>query len=197
MLTTILLAAGLSRRMGAANKLLLPFGQSTLIGTTASNLLAAGLGEVLVVLGHDAEKVQAALADLPVQFVENPRFMEGMTASIQAGVAAAHPDSEGYLICPGDMPFVSAADFRRIGDFFAAIFRSHREVIVQPVCEGRRGNPVVFSQFYRQQILENTHPEGCRPVLEQNMENVRFVEMPTDGILRDLDTLEDWQAVRP
>lgn len=197
MLTTILLAAGLSRRMGAANKLLLPFGQSTLIGTTASNLLAAGLGEVLVVLGHEAEKVRAALADLPVQFVENPRFTEGMTASIQAGVAAAHPDSEGYLICPGDMPFVSAVEFRRIGAFFAESFRANPQTIVQPVFGGRRGNPVVFSQFYQQQIFENAHPDGCRPVLQRNMENVRFVEMSTASILRDLDTPEDWQAAQP
>ena len=194
MLTNILLAAGLSRRMGAANKLLLPFGQSTLIGTVAANLLAAELGEVFVVLGHESGRVRAALAGLPVQFVENPRFALGMTASIQAGVAAAHPDSEGYMVCPGDMPFVSAAEFGRIGAFFEACFRENPAAIVQPVFEGRRGNPVVFSRVYEPQILGNTHPDGCRPVVQRNLENVRWMEMPTASVLRDLDTPEDWAA---
>lgn len=194
MLTAIILAAGLSRRMGAANKLLLPFGQSTLVGATVSNLLAAALGEAIVVLGHEAADVRAALSGFPVQFVESQRFIEGMTASIQAGVAAAHPDSEGYLICPGDMPFISTAEFRRIGECFEASFRENPLAIVQPVFDGQCGNPVVFSRAYRQQILGNTYPDGCRPVLQQNIENVQFVGMPTASVLRDLDTPEDWAA---
>ena len=97
MLNAIVLAAGSSRRMGK-NKLLLPYKGRPLLAYVVGNILAAKLGSVIVVTGHEAELIGEALKGLPVKLVHNPRYEEGMTSSIQTGVAAA-ADGEGYMIC--------------------------------------------------------------------------------------------------
>src|ERR1700754_4804500 len=110
MLSAILLAAGSSRRMGSINKLLLPWQGQPIVAATAANILAAGIKEVIVVTGHQAPAITAALAHLPVQFVHNPRHEEGMTSSIQTGVR--NTTGNGYMICLADMVLLTAEDYK-------------------------------------------------------------------------------------
>ena len=106
MLSVILLAAGESRRMGERNKLLLPFRESCFLGHIADQILAAKPDELLVVVGHEQERIREALANGPIQFVENPSYAEGMTTSIRAGIQAASPEATGFMICLSDLPFI-------------------------------------------------------------------------------------------
>ena len=94
--TAVLLAAGTSTRMGGVNKLLLPVGGMPLVRRSVETLLRASVGEVVVVLGHEAERVRAAVGALPVRCVVNAAYASGMTSSIQAGVRAAAPGAD----CP-------------------------------------------------------------------------------------------------
>ncbi|HEV3251229.1 MAG TPA: nucleotidyltransferase family protein, partial [Puia sp.] len=109
MLSAIVLAAGLSKRMGKANKLLLPYKGKTVIEIVVENILTAGLGEVIVVTGHEEEKLRNALKNLAVDFVHNPRYLTGMTSSIQEGIRPAK--GKGYMICLSDMLLISADEY--------------------------------------------------------------------------------------
>src|SRR5215469_8621721 len=100
MISAILLAAGSSLRMGSVNKLLLPWQGSTIVATTTARLLAAAPEEVIVVTGHQAARIEAALDSLPVRFIHNPSFATGITSSIQKGAGIAK--GEGYMICLAD-----------------------------------------------------------------------------------------------
>lgn len=194
-ITAIVLAAGASRRMGAENKLFLPFGKQTLLETTLSHIEAAGLGEILVVVGYEKERVYELLKNKPFKMVENPDYARGMTTSIQAGIAEARPDSEGFMICLSDMPLIAAAAYLELAEIFAAALASDPAAIVQPQYKGQPGNPVLFSGRYRHDLLALQYPEGAKPLVAANREHLVRAEMHTEAILLDADTPEAYQLL--
>src|SRR5512144_2057672 len=109
----ILLAAGLSRRMGQA-KLLLPLAGRPVVRHSAERLLRAGLSPLVVVIGPDAHDVRAALDGLPVQLAVNPRPEAGQASSLVAGVAALPAGTPAALVALGDQPFVPDAVIRAL-----------------------------------------------------------------------------------
>ncbi len=181
MISAIILAAGESRRMGVKNKLLLPISGEVLISNFVKSVCASNVDEVVVVVGHEAEKIEDVLQGQPVRFVENLRYMEGMTSSIQTGIQAASAESEGLLI-----------DFNRLIHEFTDLFDSESSLIIVPVFKGQRGNPVLFSSQFRDIILQHKG-EGCRDIVLKHPECVREVEMGNDNVLRDVDTSEDYK----
>ena len=196
MITAIVLAAGESKRMGAANKLLLPFGETTLIGRVVSAVTASATGEVLVVVGHEAEAVREALVGHPVTFVHNAHYREGMTTSIHAGVAAASPEASGFMICLSDLPLIEPGELDQLIDAFEGRVREDPQCIVIPVHAGRRGNPVLFSAAYQPAILTHAGLMGCKGIVKQNPAHVLEVSLPTDHILRDIDPPAAYEALR-
>ena len=191
MISAIILAAGESRRMGAQNKLLLQIGSEVLIRKFVESVCASAADAVLVVLGHEAEKIKAVLQDQTVRFVNNTCFEEGMTTSIQSGVKAASTESTGLMICLADLPFAETSDFNRLIQAFTDFRRTESSLIIVPVFQGQRGNPVLFSAEFRDKIL--THKgEGCREIVRLYPQSVREVCMENDNLLRDIDTPEDY-----
>jgi len=192
MISAIILAAGESRRMGMKNKLLLPISGEVLIRNFVKSVCASNVAEVVVVVGHEAEKIEGVLQGQPVRFVENLRYMEGMTSSIQTGIQAASAESEGLLICLADQPFIETSDFNRLIHAFTDLFDSESSLIIVPVFKGQRGNPVLFSRQFRDIILQHKD-EGCRDIVLKHPEYVREVEMGNDNVLQDVDTPEDYK----
>ncbi|MGK7905478.1 MAG: NTP transferase domain-containing protein [Hormoscilla sp.] len=195
MISAIVLAAGESTRMGQQNKLLLPFRGQTLIERTVDTVLQSDVGEVIVVLGYDAERVRAVLADRPVKFRQNESYQKGMTTSIQSGVEAADDRTDGFMICLSDLPLIEADELNHLVQAFEEAVKVKPFGIVMPVFEGQRGNPVILSALYKHDILAHQDMQGCKGIIQQNLENVREVEMNTDGVLRDMDTLEDYHKL--
>ncbi len=206
-LSIIVLAAGLSKRMGADNKLLLPFHGKTLLETTISNILFADIGEVIVVVGHEAEKVKNVLKNYPlplesgcsISIIENLAYEKGMTTSIQKGILAAQNTygtsrfkREGYMICLSDMVLIRPEEYRYLAQQFSDFYKQNEKVIIQPIFEEKRGNPVIFSSFYKKSILETTDTEGCRSVVQAYKKHVKLVEMPTNHVLQDIDIQADY-----
>jgi molybdenum cofactor cytidylyltransferase len=190
MLTAIVLAAGMSRRMGGENKLLLPFGDKTMLETTLDHIFASGVEEVVVVVGHEADKVRSLLGDRPVKVILNPDYATGMTSSIQTGIREASPGTEGFMICLSDMPLIEAATYRALAEVFFEKKKTEERVIVQPFYENAPGNPVIFSAIYKNELLAHDFPEGCKPVVQANRDFVVRVNAATDAVLRDADTPE-------
>ena len=190
MMSAIVLAAGLSTRMGEVNKLLLPFRDKTVIVSVVDNIINSGVEEVIVVTGYDAEKVQNLLKHLDTKIIYNENFKKGMTSSIQKGVSIAKGDS--YMICLGDMPFITNEEYLHIKTSFENHTQSNEACICVATYNNKKGNPVIFSSFYKNEILKQSNPEGCKGIILSNKQNVYYVEMNNANILRDIDTRDDY-----
>lgn len=195
MLTAIVLAAGMSRRMGGENKLLLPFGGKTMFETTLDRILASGVGQVIVIVGYQADMIRTLLVDYPVKVVYNPDYATGMTTSIQAGIREAPSSTAGYMICLADMPLIGPEIYRTLIGVFFEKNRTEERVIVQPFFENTPGNPVIFSAFYKKELLALDFPEGCKPVVQANRAFVMRAEVGTDAVLLDADTPEAFKKM--
>lgn len=186
----IVLSAGMSTRMGSP-KQLLPFGDSTVLQRIVDVLLRADLSGVVVVLGHRAEAIRESLAGRPVGFRLNPDYREGMFSSVRCGLSALPPDADAALIVLGDQPQIDAEVVRRV----VAAYREGEKGIVIPTFEGGRGHPALVDLGrYRDEILALSGEAGLKPVMRGHPEDT--LELPVDeaGILRDIDTPEDYRA---
>lgn len=191
--SAIVLAAGASQRMSGQNKLLLPLGEKTIIEHSVDHLLQSKVGEVIVVLGHEAEAVRSVLSDHEVAFAINPRFEHGLSTSIIAGLRAAAKSARGFLISLADLPLVTFAEINLLIQCFV---EAGRNSIVAPVYRGRRGNPVIFDRCHLPEMLAISGDAGCKAILTQHPERVLEIEMQTDHVLCDVDTPEAYEAVR-
>ncbi len=182
-IAAIILAAGQSRRWGQANKLLAPVDGVPMVRRVAGAVLASSVRPVMVVTGHEAEKVSAALAGLSVRLVDAGRFALGMAESLKAGIEALPGDCDGALVCLGDMPFVHPATLNQL----AAEYDPAGAAALIPTCEGERGNPVLLGRSLFSGILGLSGDRGARAMLHAVSDRVREVAVDDPGILRDVD----------
>lgn len=185
----VVLAAGLSARMAPRNKLLLDFGGEKLVHRLAREASASKARQVIVVVGHDRWNVRKALADLPVTIVENPDYTESQMTSVRAGVLAA-PQADGYLIIPGDMPLLVAADFDRL---IARFDELKGEKAVVPFDETERGNPIVIPGWSREEMYRRGINFGCRNLLINFPELVSPLKTAEPQFFQDCDTEEAYR----
>lgn len=184
----LVLAAGASRRMGAANKLLAAVDGRPMVAAVAAMLQASRADSVTVVTGHQAAAVRRALAGFGCRLVHNGEHERGIGASISVGVAALAADRgvDAVVVCLGDMPLVSAATV----DGLIAVFEEARGAAAAcvPVCRGRRGNPVLFGRRFFPQLIALSGDRGARFLLQKHAQWVREVAVDDAGVLVDADT---------
>jgi molybdenum cofactor cytidylyltransferase len=189
----IVLAAGRSTRMGAINKLIAEIGGKPLVRIAAEQALASRAGPVIVVTGHERERVEGALAGLPVRFVHNPGYAEGLGTSLKAGIAAIPADSDGAIVCLGDMPQV---DHQLIDKLLASFDPERGALVVVPTFDGRRGNPVVWSRRFFNDLMSIQGDIGARHLIGSYAEAVAEVPVAGEAALTDIDTPESFSAVK-
>jgi molybdenum cofactor cytidylyltransferase len=187
--SAILLAAGESRRMAPANKLELQVGGEPLVRRSAKTLLASRLDEVVVVLGYQAEAVGALLAGLNLALVYNEQYAQGQMSSVHCGLEALSNPGEGIMICLSDQPLLTPRDIDLLIDAFLT---RRRGSILVPTYRGRRGNPIVIANAHREEILSGGRNLGCKRLIERNPDFVTTVEMDSEHVVSDLDTLQDY-----
>jgi molybdenum cofactor cytidylyltransferase len=192
MISAILLAAGSSRRMNGANKLLLPFHDQAMVRHVAGQILASPVEEVVVVLGHEGERVQAALDGLPLRFALNENHRLGLTSSIQAGVAALSAECRAFLVCPGDMPLLGSAHYAELIRFFEEKKKIAPAPIVRPTDGDRHGHPVMFDMIYAPDIAACADADGCREVMRQYPACLFRYTSVDDAFFHDIDSREDY-----
>lgn len=192
-IAAVVLAAGRSTRMGAINKLIAEIGGKPLVRIAAEQALTSQAAPVIVVTGHEKEKVEAALAGLPVRFAHNPDYAEGLGSSLKAGIAAVPKEADGAIVCLGDMPQVDAG---LIDKLIAAFDPEKGALVVVPSIDGRRGNPVLWSRRFFPDLMAVQGDIGARHLIGSYAEAV--VEVPLKGAaaLTDVDTPESLSAVK-
>jgi molybdenum cofactor cytidylyltransferase len=192
-IAAVVLAAGRSTRMGGPNKLLAEIGGRPLLRISVEEALRSRARPVIVVTGHEHERVEAALAGLDVVFVHNPDFADGLSASLKTGIAAVPPAADGAIVCLGDMPQVDA---RLIDRLLAAFDPARGRLVVVPTIAGRRGNPVVWSRRFFPDLATLTGDVGARGLIASHPEAVAEIAVEGGATLTDVDTPEALDALR-
>ena len=192
-ITAIVLAAGRSTRMGAANKLLADVGGRPMVRHVVEAALASAAEPVLVVTGHQEAEVRAALAGLEVTFVRNLDYTKGLSSSVKAGIGAVPEAAGGGLVLLGDMPQITAA---HLGHLIAAFGEDRGNSIIVPTHAGKRGNPVLWPRAYFAEMLQLEGDAGARRLLAAHASRVREVDVGTDAIFADVDTPEALAELR-
>lgn len=186
-IAAIILAAGQSRRMGKANKLLADIDGKPMVRHAAEAVIASRASPVVVVTGHESEEVRRTLDGLEVTFVDNPDYAEGLSTSLAAGIAALPEGVDGAVVCLGDMPMVEPAHVNRL---ISAFDPEEGRAICVPVTRGKRGNPVLWGADYFDEMTGIKGDVGAKHLLGQYSEAVCEVEIEGEAVLTDIDTPE-------
>jgi molybdenum cofactor cytidylyltransferase len=196
MISAIILAAGESKRMGQP-KMLLPWGNDTVLGQVISTYLAAGVEEVFVVTGGARPQVTEIVERHGAHSIFNEQFSSGeMLSSLQCGLrflAAEHPRVEAALIGLGDQPQVQEGCVRRICETF------HQQTarLIVPSFQMRRGHPWLVERSLWSELVELIPTQSPRDFLNRHAAEILYIEMDTASILADLDTPQDYKNARP
>ena len=202
--TAVVLAAGESRRMGR-NKLLLPWGETTVVGRTLANVRVSAVHDVVVVTGHEREKVETVVAAAErlhdasdthtagPHIVDNIDYANGMLATVQAAVRALPAASEAILVVLGDQPMVGPPTIDRLLTAYAGSPAG----LVAPTYDGRRGNPVLIDRRYFAELLTLPPDAAPRVLLARYPDDLLAVPVDSDAILHDLDRPEEYERFRP
>jgi molybdenum cofactor cytidylyltransferase len=189
----IILAAGRSTRMGGPNKLLADLGGKPLVRIVTEQALASKAQGVIVVTGHQADEIQKTLRGLKVTFVHNPDFADGLATSVKAGISAVPDNADGAVICLGDMPLISAHLIDRLIEAFAP---DSGNLIAVPVSDGRRGNPVLWSRRFFNELMTLDGDIGARHLISRHSEAVAEVPVEGHGAFLDIDTPQALEAAQ-
>ncbi|MGD9802860.1 MAG: NTP transferase domain-containing protein [Hyphomicrobiaceae bacterium] len=193
-ITAVVLAAGRSTRFGPSNKLLADLDGVPVIRRTVTAVKESGVLSVVVVTGHMADEVRAALDGLDVSFTANPAYRDGLSSSLKAGLAAVPRGGiDGVLVALGDMPGVTGSDIDRLIAGFAP--KEGRSIMV-PTYQGKRGNPVLFAMHLVPELAEVEGDVGAKHVIGQHGDEVAEVEIGSRRIFLDVDTPEALERIK-
>ena len=186
----IVLAAGMSSRMGALKQLLRLDGKP-LVEITLEKLRASTVDEIVVVLGHAADRIEREARLEGVRIVRNEAYREGMGTSLRTGLAAA-AQAQAAMIVLADQPFVRPATIDRL----IAQYREHQPQIAVPVYHGFRGNPVLLDRSVFPELMQLEGDIGCRAIFGSHSANILKVPVEDAGVLLDVDTMEDFERAQ-
>jgi molybdenum cofactor cytidylyltransferase len=188
MIWAMILAAGESKRMGKP-KLLLPFGEKTIIETIVETVVSSKVEKTLAILGSEREKIEEKIKNYPVKIVYNRDFRSGMLSSVQCGFQVLPEETQAVLVVLGDQPKISATVINKLVD----TYKSSGKGIVLPVYNKERGHPVLIDVKYRGEV-ENLNPEvGLRGTVYNHPEDIIEVEVETLSIFQDIDDESDYK----
>ena len=183
-IAAIVLAAGRSSRMGQQNKLLADIGGKPMVRHTVEAALASRAAPVVVVTGHMAAEVAAALNGLDVMLAANPDYATGLASSLKAGLRALQGKQDGILVLLGDMPYIARGHIDRLIEAFSP------DAIVVPTHVDRIGNPILWPGRYFPELLHLEGDAGAKRLVGTHAAHLRKIDLATDAIFVDIDTPE-------
>src|SRR5512135_3703014 len=169
------------------NKMLLPFDRSTVIAAIVSEVASTSVSEAVVVTGYEADKIEAALKAYPVRCVFNPDYAQAeMLVSLQMGLRSMPEHQQAVLMVLGDQPRIRHEVVQRVID------AGEPGALVIPSYQRRRGHPILIDRAFWPEILALSTDSILRDFIRLHADRVRYVEVNSDSVLRDMDTLEDY-----
>ena len=188
MISAIILAAGLSKRMELGNKLLLEKKETPIIKITLDKIKAAKVKEIIIVLGKNSKSFKNVIEDKSVKLFFNSNYKNGISSSIKKGIEKVDNSCEGALICLADMPSIKTSTYNKIIDAF---YKYKKQNII-PYFNKKKGNPVLFSKSYFKYITNITGDVGARNLIRKNKKDFKKLTVTDEGILEDIDNNEQY-----
>ena len=186
----VILAAGMSSRMGEA-KQLLRFGENTLLERVIENVRASRVDEIVLVLGHEAKTIQERVGVKNLKVALNEAYQQGMGTSLRTGLSKLDPAIDAALIVLADQPFVRPATLDLLIDQYQ---RSKAQIMI-PVYKGFRGNPVLLDRSVFPEVMALSGDIGCRAIFGDHLDGIVKVPVEDIGILLDLDSKADFERL--
>ena len=187
MISSILIAAGQSKRMNGENKLTKKINGTPLINHSVKNILSRSIDELIIVLGFQKEILKKIIDNHPkIKFVFNEDFESGMASSIKTGLNHLSNNTESFFICLADMPMVNFKTYNFLSSY------SKKKDIIVPTYNGVQGNPVLFSKSMKSNIMTISGDIGAKKILELNEDKILKIKIEDTNIKRDFNTKDDF-----
>ena len=197
MISAILLAAGESKRMEGENKLIKEINGIPLIKHAIKNVLGSAIDELIIILGHEKSLIENIITkNKKIKFIYNENYKNGISSSIKIGLNHISKNSEAFFICLGDMPNVNQNIYNKLiksrYNYNKKLTSDRKKEIIIPVFEEKEGNPILFSKFMREKIMNIDGDYGAKKIIEENKNKILYVPIKSNGITLDFDTKEDF-----
>ena len=187
MISSILLAAGQSKRMSGENKLIKSVKGIPLIKCALNNILKSHVNEIIIVLGYQNETIEKLIDKTSrIKFVFNSNFESGMASSIIKGIKKLSKKTDSFFISLGDMPSINYDTYNQL------IKCNKNKKAIVPMFKGQQGNPVLFPKSFEEKLLSIQGDSGAKKILEINKKEVLYLEINDPGIIIDLDVPNDF-----
>jgi len=191
MISAIILAAGMSSRMGFP-KQLLKLGNKPLIRIVTENVLASAVDEIVVVTGCRSDEVTAAIRDLPVKNVFNPNYEQGQGSSLAAGIKAINLSTTAFLVFMCDQPLISPY----IINMVIREFKERNCLALRPICRDIPGHPVMISYTLSNEFKGLKEDDGARQVLKRLGNKVEYLSVQDETVILDIDTPQSYRRLQ-
>jgi molybdenum cofactor cytidylyltransferase len=189
MISTIVLAAGQSKRMGGDNKLIKKYNKKYLINHIVATLIKSKVNKIIVVLGFQSSKVRKIIVkNKKINFVFNKNYKSGMASSIKVGLRRISKRSIGFLIVQADMPKISR---KIINKLYEAIKSKDKEIFV-PTYKRKLGNPVGFKYSMLKTLKKIKGDKGAKKIIKRNKKKIYLIKVNSKSIFNDLNTPRDF-----
>jgi molybdenum cofactor cytidylyltransferase len=187
--STVVLAAGESSRIGR-NKLELMLGDRSVLEHVIDKFQMDSVYEIVVVTGKFTAEPKFKNISPPIRFVHNPDYAQGMGSSVKKGLESFSIIPDAVFITPADMPAIRKETIHKM----AVAFKDHNIVI--PTYQGKKGHPVMLDKVYIEPCLQEQKEKVLYEVIEKNKKRIDFIPVEDEGILMDIDTMEDYERLK-
>lgn len=197
MISTILLAAGESKRMNGENKLTKEIDGIPLIKYAVKNILGSAIDELIIVIGYEKEIIENIVdKNKKIKFVYNKDFSNGMASSIKVGLNQISNKTKNFFISLADMPNVNQNIYNKLikakNNYNIKLKPENKKEIVIPTSDGQDGNPVLFSIFMKTEVMRINGDHGAKEIIEKNKTKILRVPFGGNGVILDFDTQDSF-----
>lgn len=197
MISAILLAAGQSTRMNGENKLLKEIKGKTLIQRAVQNILLSSVDEIVIITGFQSEIIEEKVGkNKKIKFILNNNYKDGMASSIKKGIENLSKKSEAFFISLGDMPMVNQSIYNKLiksrHNYNKKKKPLDKKEIFIPTYLDQTGNPILFSKFMKDKIMQIDGDIGAKKIIELNKKNILNIPFKSKGVILDFDTKTDF-----
>ena len=199
MISTIILAAGLSSRMNGENKLTKKINGIPLISHTIKNILGSAVDEIVIVVGYEEDILKSLIEkNKKIKIIYNKNYNSGIASSIKIGLKNISTKTEAFFISLGDMPNVNQNIYNKLikvrDKYNKKLKIKYKKEIIIPTYQGKNGNPILFSKHMKKKIMKIEGDVGAKSLVELNMNKILKVPFKNDAIILDFDKPEDFKS---
>ena len=189
----VLLAAGASIRFGESNKLLAEINKKPMILYIAEKILLSGVKSLTIITGHDHKIISEMFYNKKIKVFHNSKYLNGHASTLSIAIKSLPEDSKAVMICLSDMPYLTTENYRSL--LRRHIKKSSQNTISAPFFDGKRGNPVIWSNSYYKKLSQLKGDTGGKSIIDEFERNILYHKTASKNYFLDIDTKKDYEKL--